>query len=152
MYKTDSMGHSTCLEAWDTDFVSSLTINDSDIIMTSIDGAIAIPSILIDTIYPSISEYNTCLILSATSPAPMTGIDSKMLVYPNPNNGNIVIQTNSNRKKTVYIYNSMGELVFEKQSIVDSEIHLGLGRYGKGIYLIKVDDGKKVHNQKVNVQ
>lgn len=72
-------------------------------------------------------------------------------VYPNPNNGNFRIDFgNAESNAYVEIYNALGKRVFAAS--VASDQTIDLGNVAKGIYLIKIESGNTVTQQKMIVK
>ncbi|MCX6350979.1 MAG: T9SS type A sorting domain-containing protein [Bacteroidetes bacterium] len=95
-------------------------------------------------IKPTFNAFNTC--------TKSTGIKEEnatkpISIYPNPNNGSFTVQATG----IIEIYNSMGTLVL-RQQLVDEKNLLHLNTFSKGIYLLKVLDGNKIHSQKIIIQ
>jgi hypothetical protein len=70
----------------------------------------------------------------------LTGIESNVnqnavSIYPNPNNGNFIIE-NTNNIKFIRIFNAIGKLVFETETTYDNRINLS--GFEKGLYLIQL--------------
>jgi hypothetical protein len=63
-------------------------------------------------------------------------------VYPNPANYQVqVLMPNEDYLYTVQVINSLGQVVFAKRD-VRSAISLDVSAFSKGVYLIRVDDGR----------
>jgi hypothetical protein len=76
--------------------------------------------------------------------APLSGINkynqnAQMLVYPNPANDNLIIQSTANELGAVVIYNMLGEVVYS-QTIKDSKTQIDVSQQASGVYLIKVQN------------
>jgi hypothetical protein len=74
-------------------------------------------------------------------------------VYPNPSNGKITVEIakNSATESVIFLYNSVGSLVMEKNGH-ESTVQLDLSSYPKGIYFIKVLNGNQLNTQKIVIQ
>ena len=64
---------------------------------------------------------------------------SGTLIYPNPTNGSITIQTDTQESKRVHIYSVNGKLL-EEQSM-KKETTIDLHAFEKGMYLVELTDG-----------
>jgi hypothetical protein len=76
--------------------------------------------------------------------------EKSMKVYPNPNNGQFTLElTNIESGATVCIYNMLGARVY--QSLVTNETNhkINLPGIKKGIYFVKVMDGKEQYDRKM---
>ncbi len=72
---------------------------------------------------------------------------TEIFVYPNPNRGQFQIRyfNQTNEQATVYIYNSAGQIVYNRQmptgAMAYSRIDVNLNNMAAGIYIIKLIDG-----------
>jgi hypothetical protein len=75
-----------------------------------------------------------------------------MLVYPNPANNQLFVETTSNGMNTIRIYDSRGRLVLTTVSSA-TRTELNVETLGSGIYLLEVmsEDGKR-STQNVMIQ
>ena len=69
-------------------------------------------------------------------------------VYPNPANGNFIIQTNTSEKQRVQIYNYTGKLIWA-QTIEEDKITVDSGNFNPGIYFVTVIRGDKIFVKKL---
>ena len=58
-------------------------------------------------------------------------------IYPNPTSNNITIATKDHNEKTIYLINSLGQILYTITS-VDVEISLDLNELATGIYYVKI--------------
>ena len=73
----------------------------------------------------------------------------KLKVYPNPSGNKIKISVPNHTKETgVSIYNLSGSEVFKEQ-FKSSEIEINTESFQKGVYLLKVNSGGEVFNERV---
>ena len=70
--------------------------------------------------------------------------EQNIVIYPNPNRGKFSIAQTGNIK-SIEIYNVMGEIVYKSRA---SNAKIDISVQPKGIYFVKVDNGKKVHVEK----
>ena len=76
----------------------------------------------------------------------------KYEIYPNPNQGNFMLvmaSVNQNLKTSVYLYNILGELVYENDNIKNDYLNIDISAQPKGIYLIKVKRGDEIFTDKI---
>lgn len=73
-------------------------------------------------------------------------------VMPNPNNGSFTIMVDLDDEKNVFVYDMRGKIVFEKTKTKDQSFNIDISHLAKGIYLVKVSDGKHYETKKVVVQ
>jgi hypothetical protein len=76
----------------------------------------------------------------------------ELMVFPNPNNGSFVISIESEEENDVYVYNIMGQQVFEKLKNIDQLLSLDFSSLPKGIYMVKVVIGDKQLVKKVAIE
>jgi hypothetical protein len=76
----------------------------------------------------------------------------ELMVFPNPNNGSFVISIESEEENDVYVYNIMGQQVFEKMRNIDKLLSLDIRTLPKGIYMVKVVIGDKQLVKKVVIE
>jgi hypothetical protein len=71
-----------------------------------------------------------------------------IIVYPNPTNGNVMVNTNKNETVTISVYNMQGKLCLTKESFKSGVLETSILQ--KGIYLlvIKTNEGL-VYNEKL---
>lgn len=78
--------------------------------------------------------------------------DDGFSVYPNPTNGKFTIKSDGT-VSTIEIYNLSGARVYSDfNSKKQTSNEIDLSGYAKGIYLVKIYDGKKMYSRKVVVQ
>ena len=90
----------------------------------------------------------------------ITGVENKpathsnLSLYPNPSSGDITIDIPLSDKafdNKISIYNSLGSVIWKKCT-KDSSLRIDLGRYPKGLYLIKVESGNTIYSEKLLVE
>jgi hypothetical protein len=69
-------------------------------------------------------------------------------ISPNPTNGNVVISLFSDDQCSLNVYNSQGQLVFEKPSITNGE-ELNLGSYSPGVYIFRVYTSNQIYTRRI---
>lgn len=85
---------------------------------------------------------------------PKDSSDSKKVlkIYPNPNRGSFTLETeNMNKGYEVYIYNSIGSVVY--QSLLHGQIFQKINLEGikRGLYVVNVNNGKETVVKKIMV-
>ncbi len=90
-------------------------------------------------------RVDTCTVLGI---APIQG-GSKIVIYPNPNNGNFTI-SGMTKGSTIELYNDLGQLV-SKGKASEEIMQLNIASYPNGIYLVRLinDNGTTIASQKV---
>ncbi|WP_299113484.1 T9SS type A sorting domain-containing protein [uncultured Winogradskyella sp.] len=67
---------------------------------------------------------------------------SKVAIYPNPSNGNITLQAQTNEDAQISVYNILGNRVYQTTQSLNSE--MDLSNLKTGIYLVKIEaEGKQ---------
>jgi hypothetical protein len=71
--------------------------------------------------------------------------EAAIAVYPNPNNGTFTLNAGNSEEKDIYIYNALGEIVYQKNNTSERTVDINITNVPKGIYLVKVvlDDKTK---------
>ncbi len=67
-----------------------------------------------------------------------------MILYPNPTTGLFSIEINSNESNTIEVYNSIGEIIGQEKT--NAKFNFDLTNFSRGIYFVRVDNGR---NQKI---
>jgi hypothetical protein len=70
-------------------------------------------------------------------------------MYPNPGTGLVNVQTDS-RFKNILVYNSFGQQVFSGR--VSGKVSIDFSKFGKGIYIVKLQDNNVILTQKLIIQ
>jgi hypothetical protein len=82
-----------------------------------------------------------------------TGIENvlveEMQIYPNPSTGSFYIKSKSSIEKII-IYNSIGELVFVKEPLLNSREH-NISINKNGLYFISIYKGGQITNKKLTI-
>lgn len=79
--------------------------------------------------------------------------DSNLSVYPNPANTSLFVKLGSvSDKATVEVYNAIGQVVISAKEINDASAELNVSNLVKGVYILKVTNGKEVSNTKIVIE
>ncbi|TND08793.1 MAG: glycosyl hydrolase [Bacteroidetes bacterium] len=79
-----------------------------------------------------------------------TRIDREMLgIYPNPNDGHFFLRKESEGKMKIEIYSSMGQLVYMKADMNESQLELDLSAQPDGVYLVRVISGDRMQTKRI---
>lgn len=90
----------------------------------------------------------------ATGIGSQTKEESQLSIYPNPNNGEFILELKGGLQKenTVTVYNMMGQKVAEKQILSESKQAFDLSHLANGTYLVKIDSEKGSAHKKITIQ
>ena len=80
--------------------------------------------------------------------------EAQFSVYPNPSNGNITVEiprNNSNADNQISIYNSLGSLVWQKNTS-EVLVNIDLQSFSKGIYFVKIFNSERNYSEKIVIQ
>ena len=102
-----------------------------------------------DTIYrlANNSMVTVNVINSATGINQLTSSNKQVTVYPNPSNGNFVIETSAITKQTLYIYDVNGRMVLTQT--INGKTNIDLSSLPNGIYNISIISNESVVNKRV---
>jgi hypothetical protein len=79
-------------------------------------------------------------------------VEKSVKVYPNPNNGQFTLElSNVESGATIGIYNMLGAMVYQSTTINLTSYKINLSGIRKGIYFVKVADGKEQFTRKMVV-
>jgi hypothetical protein len=91
--------------------------------------------------------------LGGTSSIENTTINRKLVVYPNPSNGKINIDTELNSPGVISIYNSEGKLILnEKVKAGNMYKEYDLGSEPKGLYFINLQTDRETRTNKILIK
>jgi hypothetical protein len=77
--------------------------------------------------------------------------DSPLSIFPNPSNGKFTIKGDD--INSIDVYNILGEKVYSTTVItIRGNCEIDLSSLQKQIYLVKINDGRKVYTRKVMIQ
>ena len=71
-----------------------------------------------------------------------------LTISPNPTNGNVLISLFSDEQCRLNMYNSQGQLVFEKPSISNGEV-VNLSNYSPCVYIFRVYKGNQIYTRRI---
>jgi hypothetical protein len=153
LYKSDSLGNTSCNLSSLPIYTYNLFPTDSDITLVSVDGgAYARQAYVRDTSYGAIAAYDDC---SITGIPKNTSQSLNYSVQPNPSTGLFHIYRADVYTSDCYyaVYNSIGKLLIQQKFVNgNKDTEINLSRYGKGIYLIKITEGVEVITKKVVIE
>jgi hypothetical protein len=79
--------------------------------------------------------------------------DNNVTVYPNPASTALNVKLGSvTTKASVEIYNAIGQMVIPSQEISDNSAEINVSSLSKGVYIVRVSNGKEVSNTKLVIE
>lgn len=75
---------------------------------------------------------------------------NELNIYPNPNNGNFVIETNLSEKQTLQILDVTGKFVLQQS--ISGKTTIDANNLDNGIYFVQINTGDGFYNKKIIVQ
>jgi hypothetical protein len=79
--------------------------------------------------------------------------DNNVTVYPNPASTTLNVKLGSvTDKATVVVYNAIGQIVIASQEVNDNSTEINVSNLVKGVYILKVSNGKEVSNTKFVIE
>lgn len=88
--------------------------------------------------------------VSSTSINEINNLKKLIVIYPNPANDYITINTNKTNVFNVGVFNTLGTFLFSKQ--LNNQTPLHVGHLAKGIYILEIDTGKEIQSKKIIIQ
>jgi len=154
IFKTDSLGHLPCSEAAPAPlYMTALFPVDSNLTLTSVDGATTYPAYAQDTTHAPIVVYDGCTFTTGIAQTLSHARPPKVL--PNPSSGRFTVEfTDPLTVDSFYsVYDATGKLLFQRPLAQSAEkVEIDLSRYGKGLYLIRFSDRDGVCSERVVVE
>jgi hypothetical protein len=95
-----------------------------------------------------IDDFVITGILSTTS----ENFDNSVAIFPNPSEGIFNVQWSSAEETTISAFNYLGQKVFEKKGIEDNFYRLDLSQRSPGLYIVKINSGRRTTTKKVIIQ
>lgn len=152
IFKANALGQLPCSERIHTVEVHSLFPSDSSFMLSAVDGGIRFSISLRDTSFNPIAQYDACDFTNALVPSARRSPHQS--VSPNPSQGQVTIKfTDPLRADSFYsVYDGRGRLLFQRPlpSGATSE-DIDLGRFGQGVYLLKLTGPDGVFHERVVV-
>ncbi len=132
----------------------SLGINNSSSISTGIDSAISSP--ISTTNYTiTITDAHNCIQTNAltvyvnncTAIEQFISNKENINIYPNPNNGSFVIETNTTTKQTMQVYDVNGRMVLSQT--LTGKTNIDASSLNEGVYNINIISNEGVVNKRL---
>ena len=76
---------------------------------------------------------------------------SPISLFPNPNNGNFIIQFDSRDNRNVQVLDATGRLIYDQEFQDRKSAEILLGNVSEGVYTIRILSGTEIHNMKMMV-
>jgi hypothetical protein len=93
-----------------------------------------------DGSFDSLLSIATCSVLNLEE---NTKIENNLTVYPNPSHSFFTITLKLNNIQEIEVINELGQTIFRKENIKNSQYSLDIGNSIDGIFFLKVTDDKK---------
>ncbi len=90
-------------------------------------------SVYSNMVYVNVLHHN-----QATGIKQFTNSNGRVNIYPNPNNGNFIIETNSTAKQTIQIYDVTGKLVLSQT--INGKTNIDASSLNEGVYNISIQN------------
>ncbi|MCW5899477.1 MAG: T9SS type A sorting domain-containing protein [Flavobacteriales bacterium] len=154
IYKTDSLGHFTCLEKHHPLQVLDLFPADSSFVLTSVDGAAtSYPVLVNDSILDPqlLLLYDACIVTNGVS----TMQARKPRIYPNPTPGRFTMEfTDPLLRDSFYsVYDATGRLLYQRPLPTGATLEeVDFSRFGRGTYVLRVTDPEGQRHERVVVE
>ncbi len=153
IFKTGPEGHFSCHEHHHPIQTMDLFPVDSNIVLTSVDGAIALPAYMNDVTYPQIAVHDACVITDIRRHARQ--YPNHPSVRPNPNTGRFTVEFSDPLMAESYysVYDAVGKLLLQRRLPVGATVEeVDLSRFGSGTYVIKFTSPDEVCHERVVVE
>lgn len=81
-------------------------------------------------------------------------VDNNIEIFPNPTDGNVILDANGNAIYAIVIYNMQGQKIYAQEFISGSvqPISVDLHAYTKGLYLVQVQTNQRIANMQLMLQ
>jgi YVTN family beta-propeller protein len=80
---------------------------------------------------------------------PITPSNNGILIYPNPSNTNVTIESTTNNKDAmILIYNIQGDLL-QQQPMLQAKTNIDISAFATGVYFVKVKTANGMEAQKI---
>ena len=93
-------------------------------------------------------DTSRCYVVAFAGINQISGINSQISIYPNPNNGMFTIETNTNQNVQCTIYDVNGKLVFS-QTILNGKADMDASTLNDGVYNISLISKDGVANKRL---
>lgn len=78
--------------------------------------------------------------------------ESQISIFPNPTTSNIQIKWSENMKQkinSIAVINTLGETIFNTNSIINNRVEIGLSQFADGIYYVQINTKDKSITKKI---
>ncbi|HWY37911.1 MAG TPA: T9SS type A sorting domain-containing protein, partial [Bacteroidia bacterium] len=83
------------------------------------------------------------------SPDIKNNLAQELLVYPNPTAGSFTLQRSSTEPCSIYICDIMGNIILQRNHVIEKALDLSLNEEAPGVYLIKIETAGKLETKKI---
>jgi len=80
----------------------------------------------------------------------ITGFDANIKCFPNPTNGEFIIQSEELNGAIIRVYNNVGQLILEEKNISDNNLTLDLNKHNSGLFIVEITQEKFSRRFKVS--
>ncbi|HRF79445.1 MAG TPA: T9SS type A sorting domain-containing protein, partial [Flavobacteriales bacterium] len=153
IHKTDPEGHLPCSERHQPVQVTALFPVDSTFTLVSVDGALEKPAFVQETVYPPITMYESCEVITAIQP--LTSNGKRPMLRPNPNTGRFTVQFHDPLLAESYysVFDALGKLLVQRRLPAGATLEeVDLSRFGRGTYVLKFTSPDGVCHERVVVE
>lgn len=78
--------------------------------------------------------------------------ENETVIYPNPSNGVFSIGNKNHAQQTIEIFNVLGKQIFSVANTTQSKYDIDLSESPKGVYFVKITEGKNSHTEKLIIR
>jgi hypothetical protein len=78
--------------------------------------------------------------------------EKSIKIYPNPNKGQFSVELkNFDNGAMIYVYDMLGEIIFQSTSKIQNHCEINLPQLKKGIYIVKISGEKRLVTKKITI-
>lgn len=77
--------------------------------------------------------------------------DNEVSIFPNPNDGQFIVEVPKNKVYDISIYNMLGEKIYDKHQLNSSQKNIELYNANTGVYFISINIDNKIISKKVHI-
>jgi hypothetical protein len=96
--------------------------------------------------------FNYCRLANPALNQSTTPLAGELSILPNPTNGSFTVSFSTAGTHDVEVINLLGEVVYSKMEISESNLLVDLSAQPKGVYLVKCKEADKIITQQIILQ